>query len=170
MEHNQIAPFLQDLGYGATFNSNIILAVLEQLQIYPSNALSRITPQEIGGVLAMMAKTHSQLNDNPTLRTLTAGLLDDSSQSLLDQMQTWNLELFFPMMKKMVLQFNHLLRCWAFVSGVALINAVTDRYFTLNPWPKNLIVLTIIRILILIGRRCSCAWITLIPLFTTLIL
>jgi hypothetical protein len=98
----KIAPFLQDLGYGSTFNSNIILAVLEQLQIYPSNAPMRITAPEVGAVLAMMAKTHSQLNDNPTLQALTSGILDENNQALLDQMQTWNLELFFPLMKKLV--------------------------------------------------------------------
>ena len=106
---SQIAPFLQDLGYGSTFNSNVILAVLEQLQIYPSNAPMRITAQEIGAVLAMMAKTHSQLNDNPTLHALTSGILDENSQALLDQMQTWNLELFFPLMKKLVGPFAILL-------------------------------------------------------------
>jgi hypothetical protein len=106
---SKIAPFLQDLGYGSTFNSNVILAVLEQLQIYPSNAPMRITAQEIGAVLAMMAKTHSQLNDNPTLHALTSGMLDENNQALLDQMKTWNLELFFPLMKKLVRPFAILL-------------------------------------------------------------
>ncbi|KAJ3305272.1 hypothetical protein HDV03_001870 [Kappamyces sp. JEL0829] len=96
-----LASFLQDLGYGCTFSANVILAVLEQLQIYPSNASVRITPQEIGAVLAMMAKTHSGLPDNPTLSTLTSGILDENSLALLEQMQTWNLELFFPLVKKM---------------------------------------------------------------------
>jgi hypothetical protein len=106
-QQNKIAPFLQDLGYGSTFSANVILAVLEQLQIYPSNASSRITPQEIGAILSMMARTHSGLQDNSTLSSLTSGILDEASQSLLDQMQTWNLELFFPLTKKIVKFFAY---------------------------------------------------------------
>lgn len=91
-----------DLGYGSTFSSNVILFLFEQLQIYPSNAANKISTQEIAVCLAMMAKTHTGLDGNPTLKPLLAPLLDEPSVRMMESMKTWNLELFFTLIKKMV--------------------------------------------------------------------
>jgi hypothetical protein len=62
--------YLQDLGYGSTFSSNVIFTVFEQLSIYPVNATQRLTDLEISSCLSMMAKTHSGLYFNPTLMSI----------------------------------------------------------------------------------------------------
>ena len=100
--NNRIASLLAELGYGSTFSGNVILAVLEQLQIYPSNASAKITPKEIAACLAMMASTHSGLEVNPSLKAIASPLLDEASYKIMEQMKTWNLELFYPLVKKMV--------------------------------------------------------------------
>jgi hypothetical protein len=102
MGDNRIAMLFADLGYGSTFSSNVILFLFEQLQIYPSNAANKITTQEIAVCLAMMAKTHTGLDGNPTLKPLLAPLLDEPSVRMMESMKTWNLELFFTLIKKMV--------------------------------------------------------------------
>ena len=154
----KIAPFLQDLGYGSTFNSSVILAILEQVQIYPSNASMRITAPEVGAVLGMMAKTHSQLNDNPTLHALTSGILDENSLALLDQMQTWNLELFFPLMKKLVSFLYYYIITMLIILYIFLATMLC------------ILIAFIIRIQTWTGHKSFCAWIILIPHFMTLIL
>ncbi|KAJ3269632.1 hypothetical protein HDV01_001148 [Terramyces sp. JEL0728] len=100
--------YLKDLGYGATYSSNVILAVLEQLGIYPSNAHMKINDKDVANVLMMMIQTCSGLPDNPTLHSLTSGILDEASEQMLSQMKTWNVDLFFPLSTK--LDWNKVLR------------------------------------------------------------
>lgn len=94
--------YLRDLGYGATYSSNVVFAVLEQLSIHPSNAATRITEPQVGKTLAMMASTSSGLVDNPALTSLTFSILNHVDAELLAAMKTWNVELFFVLCRKLV--------------------------------------------------------------------
>jgi hypothetical protein len=98
----QIYQFFKELGYASTFSSNVILAVLEQLQIYPQNAFKKISESDISLLLGMMAQTHSGLPENPTLKSLTVGIVSEEEEKAIFRMKTWNVELFFPMLFKMV--------------------------------------------------------------------
>nr|KAJ3414525.1 hypothetical protein HK105_001741 [Polyrhizophydium stewartii] len=97
----QLAAYFKDLGYGATYSSNTILAVLEQVGIYPSNAASRITESELARLLSMMALTHTGLPENPSLRALVSGILSEADIEQLHQMTSWNIDLFFSVLVKM---------------------------------------------------------------------
>lgn len=90
---------LNDLGYASTFSSNVILLVFEQLKIYPSNAYD-LNDRVIGGCLAMMSTT--QAATNPSLLALTASLLSEQELAQAQQMLAWNVELFFPLVAKLV--------------------------------------------------------------------
>ncbi|KAI8909736.1 CCR4-Not complex component, Not1-domain-containing protein [Gorgonomyces haynaldii] len=96
-----LGSYLLDLGYGATFTSNVIFAVLEQLSIYPSNAPSKINEQEVGRTLAMMISVPTGLKENPALRSLTFDILNEQENDQMSKMKTWNAELFFPLIMKM---------------------------------------------------------------------
>ncbi|KAI8897671.1 CCR4-Not complex component, Not1-domain-containing protein [Globomyces pollinis-pini] len=112
MESISLSLYFRDLGYGATYSSQVIFAVLEQLAIYSSNAAKKINVKELAKVLAMMAQTHSGLQGNPTLHSLTYDILDEKSQDQLKQMKTWNVDLFFPMICQMIpsLDWSQVLR------------------------------------------------------------
>ncbi|KAH6563032.1 hypothetical protein BASA62_008802 [Batrachochytrium salamandrivorans] len=97
----QLASFIKDLGYGATYSSNIILAVLEQIGIYPSNARTKITELGLAQLLGMMALTHTGLPENPTLQALASGILSEPEISQLHKMTTWSIDLFFNVLVKM---------------------------------------------------------------------
>ena len=56
-----------ELGYGATLSTNTIKAVLEQLSINPSNAAQKLTDQEIGNCLYMMA---TSLTNSPSINAI----------------------------------------------------------------------------------------------------
>ena len=99
---SRISLLFHDFGYGSTFSTPVILYLLEQLGIYPSNAAIFITPADVASILAMMAKTHSGLGSNPTLKPLLAKLLDDMSLRMVDNLKTWNLELFFSLLVKLI--------------------------------------------------------------------
>jgi hypothetical protein len=62
MEEINLSLYLKDLGFGATYSSNVIFTVFEQLSIYPVNASQRLTDQEISQCLAMMSLNQSGNN------------------------------------------------------------------------------------------------------------
>ncbi|EGF78328.1 hypothetical protein BATDEDRAFT_35788 [Batrachochytrium dendrobatidis JAM81] len=97
----QLVNYIKDLGYGATYSSNVILAVLEQIGIYPSNAHTKITELELARLLAMMALTHTGLPENPALRALVSGILSEPEVDQLRNMTTWCIDLFFNVLVKM---------------------------------------------------------------------
>jgi CCR4-NOT transcription complex subunit 1 len=95
-----ISLFLRDLGYGATFSSNVIFATLELISIYPNKA-SSVTDEQVGKLLAMMVSTAQGLPSNPSIISITQGLLSDVELDQLQKLKTWNVELFFPLLMKM---------------------------------------------------------------------
>lgn len=101
-----LASFLKDLGYGSTFSSTVIAAVLEQVGIHPSNGPQRITESVVARLLAMNAVTHTGLKENPTLVPLCQDLLSEAELKQMHSMTSWNTELLFPFLMKLVSCFS----------------------------------------------------------------
>jgi hypothetical protein len=103
MSSGKLSLFLKDLGYGATYSTGVIKIVFEQLSIHPGNAASKLTDQEIGNCLQVMATFGNVSGTINSLGKSASDIVaDEKIREQISRMKNWNVEIFFPFVVQLV--------------------------------------------------------------------